>query len=684
LIGKAVSGVSAIRLRLASQAAPAFLPVRWAALLLALLLVVLGQRMLTHGVPLALALGCWAAGLTVLVLMQRRALPAADEQPEARRQEVRRLRLPQRGLLALALGCALAIWFRARGRPETDSFLDIAILWLLSMSAALVAAAWPSAGWHAGLRSGAHRFLTGLAQRDWLPIAGVVAIALILRTVVLGRFPSIVNPDGGALAMVAVDVKNGTLANPFTTGWYDNPTLYAFLQAGSMRVFGDSLAGVRVPSALLGAAAVLFTWLLTRRLLGRRTALIAAVVLAVFHYHLYFSRVALNNVADSFFLVAMLYWLDRGLVERRRLDCLLAGLAIGLGQYFYFGARLLPAVAIVYGLFLALRCRRQAATARAEAWQVARLGAWVAGGAVLAYLPLLAHYLDQPWDFTAAFDRVSILRPGWLEQQRALTGMSSAEILARQARDAILLPFGTAPHGYHYYPGPPLIGVPMAVLAAIGLAIATVGALQRRYAALAISWWGAIGAVAFTEEVQTQRFIVAAPLVAVFCAIALEALWRILTRQLGVARVPAIAAVAGAVLFLTFWNIHFFFRESNQLRIYGDINSLIATRLGNYLREHGPHTVYFAGAPRMLYGGFPILPFLARDSTGVDLDQPLTDKGNVPAARGPTLFVFLPERVRELKWVRARYPNGLLRRLRAPTGEPLLTSYEVSGQRRTG
>ena len=659
---------------------------RWAALLLALVLVVLGQRMLTDGVPLALALACWAVGLMVLVLMQRRALPAAAarDYPDARPQRVARLRLPQGGLLAAALGCALTIWFRARGRPETDSFLDIAILWLLSMSAAVVAAVWPSAGWHAGLRSAARRFLERLGRLDWLPVAGVVAVALILRTVVLERFPSIVNPDGGALAMVAVDVKDGTLANPFTTGWYDNPTLYAFLQAGSMWIFGDSLAGVRVPSALLGTAAVLFTWLLARRVLGRRVALIAALVLAVFHFHLYFSRVALNNVADSFFLVAMLYWLDRGLVERRRLDCLLAGLAIGLGQYFYFGARLLPAVAIVYGLFLAVRSRRQGGPAGGDVRQLAGLGAWVVGGALLAYLPLLAHYVDQPWDFTAAFDRVSILRPGWLEQQRALTGMSSVEIFARQARDAILLPFATEPHGYHYYPGPPLIGVPMAVLTAIGLAIATVGAGQRRYAAVAISWWGATAAVAFTEDVQTQRFIVAAPLVAVFCAIALEALWRIMTRQLGVARIPATAAVAGAVVFLAFWNIHFFFRESNQLRIYGDINSLIATRLGSYLREHGPYTVYFAGAPRMVYGGFPILPFLARDSTGIDLDRPLTDKSDVPTARGATLFVFLPERVRELKWVRARYPNGLLRRLRAPTGEPLFTSYEPSGQRRVG
>ena len=655
---------------------------RWAALLLALVLVVLGQRMLTDGAPLALALACWGAGLMLLVLMQRRALPAAREYPDARPQTAARLRLPQAGLLAVALGCALTIWFRARGRPETDSFLDIAILWLLSMSAAALAAAWPSAGWRAGLRSRAHRFRARLGRRDWLPVAGVVAVALILRTVVLEHFPSIVNPDGGALAMVAVDAKNGTLANPFTTGWYDNPTLYAFLQAGAMWVFGDSLAGVRVPSALLGTAAVLFTWLLARRLFGRRVALIAALLLAVFHFHLYFSRVALNNVADSFFLVAMLYWLDRGLVERRRLDCLLAGLAVGLGQYFYFGTRLLPAVAIVYGLFLAVRHRRQERPARGDARQLAGLGAWVAAGAVLAYLPLLAHYVDQPWDFTAAFDRVSILRAGWLEQQRALTGMSSVEIFARQARDAILLPFGTDPHGYHYYPGPPLIGMPMAVLAAIGLAIATVGAGQRRYAAVAISWWGATAAVAFTEDVQTQRFIVAAPLVALLCAIALEALWRIMTRQLSVARIPAIAAVAGAVVFLAFWNIHFFFRESNQLRIYGDINSLIATRLGFYLRERGPYTVYFAGAPRMLYGGFPILPFLARDSTGVDLDQPLTGRSDVPAARGPTLFVFLPERSRELKWVRARYPSGLLRRLRAPTGEPLFTSYELSGQRR--
>ena len=48
--------------------------------------------------------------------------------------------------------------------------------------------------------------------------------------------------------------------------WYNLPTLWFFLQAASMRLFGESVAGVRMVTAVIGALTVLFTYLLARRL----------------------------------------------------------------------------------------------------------------------------------------------------------------------------------------------------------------------------------------------------------------------------------------------------------------------------------------------------------------------------------------------------------------------------------
>ena len=88
--------------------------------------------------------------------------------------------------------------------------------------------------------------------------------------------------------------------------------MYFYLQAASIKLFGDSVAGVRVASALIGTLAVMFTYVLAHRLFGRMVALLAATFLAVYHYHVFFSRVASVQIADTLFVVVALYFLDRG------------------------------------------------------------------------------------------------------------------------------------------------------------------------------------------------------------------------------------------------------------------------------------------------------------------------------------------------------------------------------------
>ena len=650
----------------------------WIGFVGAVLLVFLGQHLLTNGSSLARALAVWCAGLTLFVLLDRGTAPDCAAGP-AVASPVRRPRA-QGDLLVLALVCALYVWFQARGRAETDRFTDVTIAWLLSMAAAVLAASRPSARWIDIARAAVRRRALRRPGPETLAIFGIAIAALVLRTVELDRYPTIVNQDGAALAMVAVQVMEGALTNPLTTAWYDNPTLFAYLQAASMWLFGDSLAGVRMLSALFGAGTVVLTWLFARRLFPAWVALAAACLLAFFQFHLHFSRTETNFVADPFFLMLMVFCLDRAFVERRRIDALVAGLAIGIAQYFYFSSRLLPAIALAYVLILVVRRRGRRPVVEAPR-ETAGLAAWVVAGALLAYLPLFAHYVDQPEDFNSRFNQVSVLRDGWLEEQQSITGWSAPETIARQFQKAVLLPFQTTQLVHHYHPDPPFVGLPMAILVALGLAVATVRVFDRRYAAVAVAWWAAVGGVGLTQDVEVQRFTVAAPLVTLLCAIALHSGWRIATLRLGLSRRVANAAVVAAVVLVSGWNVHFHFRESNQLDVYGFSNELISTRLAYELRDRDIDTFYFGGSPRMSYAGFPTFPFLARDTRGVDLDQPRRSPSDVPAPDGRTLFAFVPERAGELEFVRARFPGGQAREARARTGEMLYVSYEVSPDR---
>jgi hypothetical protein len=119
------------------------------------------------------------------------------------------------------------------------------------------------------------------------------------------------------------------------------PWLYPYLQAGGVAIFGRDLEGLRALSAVLGTLTVPALYLLAKALFDRKTALIAALILATFPPHVNFSRIGINNIADPLFGTLALAFLARGLKFNRRMDFAIGGASLGLSQYFYEGGRFL-------------------------------------------------------------------------------------------------------------------------------------------------------------------------------------------------------------------------------------------------------------------------------------------------------------------------------------------------------
>ena len=128
------------------------------------------------------------------------------------------------------------------------------------------------------------------------------------------------------------------------------PWLFSYMQAWGVDLLGRNLDGLRAISVVVGTLGIPALYLLARELFDRKTALLAALFLAVFPPHIQFSRIGLNNIVDPLFGTLALAFLVRGLKYNRPLDFALSGAALGLTQYFYEGGRLLfPAL-----LFLSL------------------------------------------------------------------------------------------------------------------------------------------------------------------------------------------------------------------------------------------------------------------------------------------------------------------------------------------
>ncbi len=168
------------------------------------------------------------------------------------------------------------------------------------------------------------------------------------------------------------------MRNPFVMGYMSMPTFFYWPLSWSLWLVGDGMVGLRLPAALAGTLTVPLFYGLVRSLWGRRTALLSALFLVTYDYHIHYSRLGANNVWDPLFAVLIFWAVDRGLAKRpgtaraplRVRPLILAGLVLGLAFYFYTGARLLPILVVVY----AALCLAPAAARLSEpiGWRVAR------------------------------------------------------------------------------------------------------------------------------------------------------------------------------------------------------------------------------------------------------------------------------------------------------------------------
>ncbi len=87
--------------------------------------------------------------------------------------------------------------------------------------------------------------------------------------------------------------------------------LFSILAHASTSIFGESAWSVRLPSVLFGAASIWAFFLLCKKLLGSREALLGAVLMTVSYHHIWFSQNARGYMGLLFFtLLATFFWFE--------------------------------------------------------------------------------------------------------------------------------------------------------------------------------------------------------------------------------------------------------------------------------------------------------------------------------------------------------------------------------------
>ena len=570
---------------------------------------------------------------------------------------------------AAALACsATAAWLSIR-----DEFSVIAnVLWLCAILMMPVAALM-----HGRIGTGTLRmfnaFVHSLPLRlEALALCAVTAVAFMLRAYDLAHFPPSMHGDEGEMGLLALRVLAGKepLAL-FGTNWLDHPSLFHYLQALALLIFGRDEAGLRMLSALCGAACVPVTYALARMGWGRFAAFSAAWLMTVSALHIQYSRLGLNNIESVFGMVLLMLCL--ALMHQRAVGAppdnrralllpVLAGLVIGLSQYLYYGSRLLPIVALPTIVYL---WREQAIDRRQVAVMVIAL--------LVAFLPLGVYYLNHPATFVNRMSGVSILREQNYQQALGTRAQLPDDALAllqvQLERNLGFFVRGGDASGF-YLQDIPAFDLLTSLLFWCGL-IAALTRARRYHEFAALAWFGvglACAGLLTNDAPNGPRLIVLVPSVYLLAGGFVSRAARVLRASIHLRPRWLVAPVLAGATFVLLVNMQMYFEDYAS-----ESGNLAPIMVARAMAAYPQQDAYLLGVPN-LYVEHGVLRFVA----GMVRAHNLLSIADLPRPGDDGLLVIvLPEHVDALPEIESRMPGGSLSSYVDPLGRLIYVAYRI-------
>jgi 4-amino-4-deoxy-L-arabinose transferase-like glycosyltransferase len=431
---------------------------------------------------------------------------------------------------------------------------------------------------------------------------------------------------------------------------------------------GPTALALRLLPAIAGTLAIPATYLLARRLLGQRAALIAAAFLAFSHVHIHFSRtVAVSYIYATLFVPLALYFLVSAFERRSPLRAVLSVLMVALHINTYVDGWVWLVL-----LFLVL-----------AAWALVDRPLFRGNGATLAMFGVALAVLVAPmviWGllFPAEFgSRMAVdgtFTSGWLTQEAELTGKYPA-LLVAELFLAALGTFTHRPFVDFYGVGVPTLDMVSAVLWAAGLTLALWHTRDRRMVVLNGWFWGgvvALGVTTVPPSTYHYRLLVVLPAAAILVGLAanrlLEAARRLAAGRMALPQsIPPgyLRAGLAAVLLATVAqsNLSTYFQTFAGACKYETTGTRQAGILGKYLHGLPRETAVFVLPQEYGFRAGPYLSvdFLSDRMPLSNIDEPLAGQRSAALAgsfQQGLLVVAVPERADELAQVELWYPGG--------------------------
>jgi uncharacterized membrane protein len=463
--------------------------------------------------------------------------------------------------------------------------------------------------------------------------------------------PFVLSGDEGSAGLIGVEFLKGTRNNPLGLGWFSFPALYFWLLSLLQTAFGPTEFAIRLLSALAGTLTILGTYLAGRELFSRKVGILAAAWLATFHYHVFFSRVAYNNIFDGLSLVLLITSLHQAWRRNQRWDFLTFGLVLGFSQYFYTTSRAIPLILILWIPWL------QAKHGPVRPRLKHLLPALLLASCVI--MPLALTYVREPSSLTFTSGRVSLLDPDLLGPAAEALGTTPVGLILEQTLVTMLgLTVGELQGIYVGTQKPMLFGL-SALSFYLGLVI-TIRRWRRPSAGillltLLISLL--IGGLS-VQAPSSQRLILLPPVLSLLCISGLVAL-----QEWIIERWPGLHSLSMLLLPLALaWmmveNLGYLFRDYFPNETYGSLNGEVTQEMAVFLQNEEPEIpIYFFGGERMQFDSIPSLAYLAPGYRAQSIDS-LEDLALPQILTKRTIFFMLPEQVDTRQALQEFYPEA--------------------------
>jgi hypothetical protein len=237
--------------------------------------------------------------------------------------------------------------------------------------------------------------VTDVTPAERVVFTFLLALAVFLRLYRLSEVPPGIHDDEVINAQIADQLRAGTPLSIFYEAGEGREGLYYLLLVFSRTLTAQVPYWYRLPSVVCGLLTILLVYRLSRRWFGPWTALVATGGLAVAFWPVHLGREALRVVTLPPLATGMALALWRGLEQPARSKratwwFVLAGFLLGLAQYTYLGARVLPLFILLFVAYLGFFHRAQLVLHWREAMVLLAVGALVAAP--------LAIYIGVHWE----------------------------------------------------------------------------------------------------------------------------------------------------------------------------------------------------------------------------------------------------------------------------------------------